>query len=373
MPAQFIRDEAFAFKPITRAGNRRWSIDDIINEASRNPDRPSAWRHVPEHRRLEPIAMTDTSLAQVRDLARLASQDGREENGRRFRSSGLALVSRVVSYPVRADHFGYPRDVLADMVRRGLAGEEIPDLDIERLARWAQMSVAWSRRDLGGDVAAVMHLDEECGHCHILRPLQIDPETGVASLAFWRPAAAAMAVRRVAEERGHRHSPRVAREAFSTAAREVADDYYVSVSAAFGHERMTEKPRKRDAYRTRKAMTEAERQASVSAAETAAKTESERAVRAERERDEQRARAERAEAEARSLTDRLAAADAEVGRLRDKLRQVLDRARVWFGALRGEPAAVRDATEAPTVSECKIDRVLGVSRDDLQRGRVITL
>lgn len=370
MPAQFIRDEAFAFKPIARAGNRRWSIDDIINEASRNPDRPSAWRHVPEHRRIEPIAMTDTTLFDVRDQARVAAKGGREESGRRFRSSGLALVSRVVSYPVRADHFGYPRDVLADMVRHGLAGGEAPDPDVERLTRWAQMSVAWSRRDLGGEVAAVMHADEECCHCHILRPLQVDPETGIASLGFWRPAAAAMTVRRAAEERGHRHSPRVARGAFSTAARDVADDYFVSVSAAFGHERMTETPRKRDAYRTRKAMTEAERQTSVASAEAAAKTESERAARAERELRETRARAEKAEAEARSLAVRLAAADAESSRLRDKLRQVLERAKTWIGALRGEPAAVRAAAEAPTVSEQKIDSAIGATTADLQRRRL---
>ena len=120
-------------------------------------------------------------------------------------------------------------------------------------------------------------------------------------------------------------------------------------------------------------MTEAERQASIAAADAAAKTESERAQKAERERDEQRARAERAEAEARSLTDRLAAADAEIGRLRDKLRAVLDRARVWFGALRGDPLSLRDATEAPTISQAKIDRVLGVSQSDLQRRRVSAL
>lgn len=373
MPAQFIRDEAFAFKPIARAGNRRWSVDDIINEATRNPDRPASWRHVPEHRRIKPIAMTETTLSDVRDQARLAAREGREENGRRFRSSGLALVSRVVSYPVRADHFGYPRDDLADMIRHGIAGGEVPDPDVERLTRWAKMSVAWSRRDLGGDVAAVMHADEECCHCHILRPLQIDPKTGIASLGFWRPAAAAMAVRRAAEERGHRHSPRIAREAFSAAAGEIADDYFVSVSAAFGHARMTEAPRKRVAYRTRKAMTEADRQASVVAAEAAAKTETERAQRAERELRETRARAESAEAEVRSLSDRLAAADAEISKLREKLRRVVDRARVWFGALRGEPDAMRAAAEAPTISEGKIDVALGVSRDEVQRRRVAAI
>ena len=370
MPAQFIRDESFAFKPLTRAGKRAWSIDDIIHEATRDPAHPEAWRHVPDHRRLEPIALTDLTLDQVRDQARLAVDAGREENGRRFRSSGNALVSRVVSYPVRVDHFGYPRDLLADMVRRGLAGEEVPDPDVESLTRWARMSVAWSRRNLGGDVAAVMHLDEECGHCHILRPLQIDQETGVASLGFWLPQAAAIAVRKVAAAAGHRHSPRAARDAFAAAARDVADDYYVLVSTAFGHDRVSDTPRKREPYRTRKALTEAERQAAIAVAQDTAKTETERAKKAERERDEQRARAERAEAENRSLTDRLAAADAENVRLRDKLRQVLERAKSWIGALRGEPSAVREIAEAPTVSQGKIDGALGVSQADVQRRRV---
>lgn len=374
MPSQFIRDEAFSFAPISRQGRKtRWSIDAVIAEATRDPAHPEAWRHVSECRRLEPIPMTDTMLLQVRDAARAAVDSGREEDGRRFRSTGNALISRVVSYPVRVDHFGYPRAVLHDMIGRGFAGERIEDPDIDQFVRWARMSVEWSRRDLGGDVAAVAHLDEENGHCHILRPIQIDPDTGIASLGFWRPAAAQIAVRQAARGAGFRHRPADSKIAFQAALRGVAEDYHLTVGVHFGHSLVSETPRKREPYRTRKAMTEAERQAAVAVAEAAAKTESERAQKAERELRETRARAEIAEAEARSLADRLAAADAENGRLRDKLRQVLERAKKWIGALRGDAAAVREIGEPATVSEGKIDTALGVGRDDIQRRRVSAL
>ena len=63
MAAQFIRDETFAFKPISRSGRKtRWSIDDILHEATRDPDHPEAWRHLPDAIRMEPIPLTAMTI-----------------------------------------------------------------------------------------------------------------------------------------------------------------------------------------------------------------------------------------------------------------------------------------------------------------------
>lgn len=370
MPAQFIRGEMFSFSPISRQGRMtRASIDAVIAEATRDPDRPEGYRHIPAERILAPIALTELTFGEVRDQAWTAAKTGLEESGRRFRSTGNALLAMVPSFPRLVDHYGYPRPLLAEIVTAGVAGARVEDPDVEAFVSWSKRTVDWARGELGGPVAAAIHLDEEAGHLHIMRPLQIDP-TGVASLSFWRPERAVLDVRRRAREAGEKPRGRDVVGAFQAAAREVADDYHMAVGVHFGHARKSESPRRRTDYRSRRAMTEADRQASVAAAEAAAKTESERAEKAERELRETRARAESAEAEVRSLSDRLAAADAEISKLRDKLRAVVDRARVWLGALRGEPAAVRVASEAPTISEQKIDGVLGVSQSDLQRKRV---
>ena len=73
------------------------------------------------------------------------------------------------------------------------------------------------------------------------------------------------------------------------------------------------------------------------------------------------------------MTAGLGGAEAESGRVRDRLRRGGERAGVWCGAMRGEPAAVRAAGEAPTISEQKIDGVLGVSQADIQRKRVAAI
>jgi hypothetical protein len=371
MAVQFLRGEMFSFQPISRQGRMtRPSIDAVIAEAARDPARPEGYRHIPVDRILAPIMLTDLSFGDVRDQAWTAAKTGLEESGRRFRSTGNALFATVPSFPRLVDHYGYPRPLLAEMIRAGVAGERVEDPDVEAFVDWSRRTVDWAVEELGGPVAACAHLDEEAAHLHIMRPLQIDPETGIASLSFWRPERAVQCVRRRARAAGQKPTGKEVVGAFQLAARVVAQDYNMAVGVHFGHELASETPRKRRSYQSHRAMTEADRQAAVAAAEAAAKTESERAQRAERELSEIRVRAETAEAEARSLADRLAAADAEIGRLREKLRAVLDRARSWFGALRGEPAAVRSVAEQPTISESKIDTALGVSRDELQRRRV---
>lgn len=384
MPAQFIRDEVFSFAPISREGRKtRWSIDAVVREATRDPRYPEAWPHVGIDRRVEPIVLTDMTLWQARDEARAAADIGKIRRGsgfKRFPVNSNALLSRVVSHPMKVDDFGYPKSVLADIVRRGFSGEAIEDPDVDRFVSWARMSVAWSKRDLGGEVAAVMHLDEENGHCHILRPLQIDSETGIASLDFWKPEAAMIDVRRQARSKGERRQGRDMFSAFKTAIRDIAEDYNSEVGVHFGHSLTSDEARPRTDYRTRKTITEAERRAAIASADAAAKTENERAKKAERERAEQRARAEKAEAEAASLRARVAELEQENGTLRERVSALLDqgralaaRARTWIGALRGDPAAVRDAGEAPTLTEGRIDAALGVSQADLQRRRVAAI
>lgn len=372
-PVQFLRDEAYSISPRVREGARvRWSVDAVVAEAMRDPDRPDALKRVKGCVRT-PIQITEQSPADVATEAALTAATATERNGWKLRPSARVVLSRVMSYPRRCDDFRMSRDQLEAVVRAGLRGEPVGDHGARDLVDWIHASAAWSQRNLGVAGAIVIHLDEECPHAHHLVPIRKHPGSNVADLSFSAPEAAMIAARRAARDAGRKHTTHEVQKAYAVAQREVADEYYVEVGAAFGQARMTDQPRKRRDYRTQRALTEADRREAVAAAETTAKTESERAQKTERERDEQRTRAERAEAEVRSLTDRLAAADAENSRLRDKLRAVLDRARTWFGALRGDPLSLRDATEAPTISQAKIDGVLGVSRSDLERRRVSAL
>lgn len=372
-PVQFIRDEAYSISPRARPGSRvRWSVDAVVAEAMRDPNRPDALKRVKGCVRA-PIQITAQSPADVATEAAITAGTATERNGWKLRPSARVLLSRVMSYPQRCDDFGMSRDELEAIVSAGLHGETVGNEGARELVDWISASSAWSERNLGSAGAMVIHLDEECPHIHHLVPIRKHPGSDVADLSFSGPEAAMIAARQAAKAAGRKHTTHEVQRAYAIAQREVADEYYVEVGAAFGQARMTDQPRKRRDYRTQRAMTEADRREAVAAAEAAAKTESERAQKADRELRETRARAESAEAEVRSLSDRLAAADAEIGRLRDKLRAVIDRARVWIGALRGEPAAVRAAAEAPTVSEAKIDGVLGVSPDEIQQRKVAAI
>lgn len=350
----------------------RWSVDAVVAEAMRDPDRPDALKRVKGCVRT-PIQITEQSPVDVATEAAITAGTATERNGWKLRPSTRVLLSRVMSYPRRCDDFGMSRDQLEAVVRSGLRGDTVGNHGARDLVDWISASAAWSERNLGSAGAMVVHLDEECPHIHHLVPIRKHAGTNVADLSFSAPEAAMIAARQAAKASGRKHTTHEVQKAYAIAQREVADEYYVEVGAAFGQARMTDQPRKRRDYRTQRALTEADRREAVAAAEAAAKAEIERATRAEREFRETRARAEKAEAEVRSLADRLAAADAENSRLRDKLRAVIDRARTWVGALRGDPASLRDATEAPTISQAKIDGVLGIGAVDLQRKKVAAI
>ena len=254
------------------------------------------------------------------------------------------------------------------MIRAGLDGEAVQDPDVERFLSWARMSVAWSQKDLGGPVGAVMHLDEENGHCHILRPLQVDPGTGIASLSFWRPGAAATDLRAAARAEGRKLAGSEVFAVGKAALREVATDYHAAVGVHFGHELKTTTPRKRIPYREQKALTERDRMVAVEAAAAAkaqAKKDREALVKAIAERD-------RALAEARSLSARLATALAEVEALKKAARLLLDRSKRWIAALRGDADAKRIlvADPAPRIDGALFDdRTPSLDAPAPRRGR----
>jgi hypothetical protein len=356
MPAQFLRDEAVSASPINRQGQTtRWSLDAVVAEAERDEAHPGALRHVADRMRA-PVFLTPERPSDVARRARETAAACREAGtGKRIRKSANIVVSRVMSYPVPCTEFG-DLDQLEQELRAGLAGKPVERPEVRRLHAWIVASVRWSRKDLGELGAVVLHLDERHAHLHHLVPLRERADrAGVADLSFWRVGAGEMRVREEAREAGRPHLGRDVMAATRSARKAIAADYQQEVGARFGHALTSEEPRKR---RKRRDHLEIERE---------------------------RQRADKAEAENRDLRTRLAAVEAENATLRARVASLLDqgravvaRARTWIGALRGDRTALRDISEAPTLTEGRIDgTLLPDGRDqalaDLQRRRVVAI
>ncbi|MFO1211008.1 MAG: hypothetical protein U1E40_17615 [Amaricoccus sp.] len=343
MPAQFIRDEAFAASPISRSGQTtRWSLDAVVAEAERDATVPGALRHVSGTMR-PPLFLTSERPSDIARRARETAASCREHGtGKKIRTTANIAVSRVMSYPVPCAEFG-DLDQLDQELRAGLAGQPVERPEVRRLLAWIVSSVRWSRQDLGDRGAAVVHLDEANPHCHHLVPIRERADRpGVADLSFWRTAANEQRVREEAREAGRQHQGREIIDASRTARKAIAADYQQAVGSKFGHALTSDAPRKR---RKRRDHLEIKRVEGIEA-----------------ENARLRARVAELEQENRTLRERVAA-------LLDQGRAMAARARTWIGALRGDPAALRDAGEAPTLTEGRIDAALGVSQADLQRRR----
>ena len=339
MPAQFLRDEAYAASPISRQGQtKRWSLDAVIAEAERDETHPGALRHVSGQMRA-PMFLTAERPSDIARRARETAASCREHGtGKRIRKSANIIVSRVMSYPVPCSDFG-DLDQLEQELRAGLAGEPVERPEVRRLHAWIVASVRWSRQDLGDLGAVVVHLDEANPHAHHLVPIrERGDRPGVADLSFWKPAWAAAAIRADARDGGRQHLGRDILAAGRKTRQAIAADYQQAVGSRFGHSLTSDEPRKR---RRRRDHLEIERE---------------------------RLRAEKAELEQENATLR-----ARVASLLDQGRALAARARLWIGALRVDPAAARDAGEAPTLTEGKIDATLGVSPADIQRRRVAAI
>lgn len=343
MPAQFIRDEAYAASPISRSGQTtRWSLDAVVAEAERDATVPGALRHVSGTMR-PPLFLTSERPSDIARRARKTAASCREHGtGKKIRSTANIAVSRVMSYPVPCADFG-DLDQLDQELRAGLAGQPVERPEVRRLLAWIVSSVRWSRQDLGDRGAVVVHLDEANPHAHHLVPIRERADRpGVADLSFWRPAWAAAALREDAREDGRQHLGRDILAAGRKTRLAIAADYQAAVGSKFGHDLKSDAPRRR---RRRRDHLEIKR-------------------------------VEQLEAEVVALRVRCAALEEENKTLRARVAALLDqgralaaRARIWIGALRGDPASLRDAGEAPTLTEGRIDTALGISRDDLQRRR----
>lgn len=344
MSTQFIRDEAYARTPLARFG--RWSIDAVVAEAERDESRPEVLRHVVGGVR-RPILLSSETASQVADRARALADEARDPaTRRRISKSTNVLVSRVMSYPVSVEELG-GADLVEAEIRASLAGLPVERPEGRRLVAWLAASVKWSQANLGERGAVIYHGDEAHPHLHHLVPLRRradDPET--ADLSFWSPAAAEARVREEAREAGLPRQGKDMLAAGKKARRETLESYNAAVGSRFGHAIESDDPRKRRKRR-------------------------EHLERRDLERELAATRAELAESQAK-----LAAAEAEITTLRARVASLLDqgraaiaRARVWIGALRGDPTAMRNAGEAPTLTEGRIDATLGVSPADLQRRR----
>ncbi len=341
MPCQFIRDEAFARVPLARFG--RWGIDAVVAEAERDESRPEVLRHVVGGVR-RPILLSSETPGEVADRARAVAEDARDPaTRRRIGKSTNVLVSRVMSYPVSIEDLG-GADLVEQEIRDSMAGKPATRPEARQLLAWMAASVRWSQAHLGDRGAVVYHGDEAHPHLHHLVPLRrrADDPT-VADLSFWPPAAAEARVREEARDAGEPRQGKAMLAAGKAARRGVLEAYNAAVGSRFGHAIESADPRKRRKRREHLERRDLEREL----AETKAKL----AV---------------LEEENKTLRARVAA-------LLDQGKALIARSRTWLGALRGEPAAVRQVGEAPTISEGKIDAVLGVGRDDIQRRRVAAI
>lgn len=341
MSIQFVRDEAFARVPLARFG--RWSIDAVVAEAERNPDHPEVLRHVVGGVRA-PILLSSETPSDVAARAKALADAARDPaTRRRIGKSTNVLVSRVMSYPVSIEDLG-GADLVEQEIRGSLAGQPVERPEARKLLAWIRASVKWSQEHLGDRGAVVYHGDEAHPHLHHLVPLRrrADDPT-VADLSFWPPAAAEARVREEAREAGEPRQGKAMLAAGKAARRGVLEAYNASVGSRFGHAIESADPRKRRKRREHLERRDLEREL----AETKA-----------------------------ALVDtesKLVAAETRIAHLLDQGRALAARARVWIGALRGDPAAVRDAGEAPTITEGRIDATLGVSPADIQRRRVVAI
>lgn len=344
MTAQFVRDEAYALSPKAKSG--RLSIDHVVAEAERDEGNPKAFDHVemPRH----PIYLTPERPSDIAKHVRvLASESLEPGTGQRMKRFARSMVSRVMTYPVSVAALGGP-DVVEEEIKTSLAGKTVDRPEGRRLVAWMAAAMRWSMKDLGDRGSFVFHGDEAHPHIHHIVPLRRRPkDPKVADLWFWKPAAAEARVREECREAGVERQGKDMIAAGKAARRDIMDSYQEAVGGRFGHALLTDDPRKRRRRRDHLLLRDAERGLA-----------STKAALAERE-------AELAETRAALEREK-----AENAKLRDKLGAVLERARFWFSALRGEPSAVREITEAPTLSQGKIDSALGVSQADVQRRRV---
>lgn len=348
MSTQFVRDEAFARVPLARYG--RWSIDAVVAEAERNPDHPEVLRHVVGGVRA-PILLSSETPSQVADRARALADEARDPaTRRRISKSTNVLVSRVMSYPVSIEDLG-GADLVEQEIRDSLAGKPADRPEARRLLVWIKASVKWSQEHLGDRGAVVYHGDERHPHLHHLVPLRRradDPTT--ADLSFWPPAAAEACVREQAREAGLPRQGKAMFAAGKAARRGILESYNGAVGSRMGHAIESADPRKRRKRREHLERRDLERELDATKAHLA----------------ESQAKLSAAEAEITTLRARVAS-------LAEQGRAVISRARVWIGALRGDPATVTVAGEAPTITETKIDATLGVGPADIQRRRMVAI
>lgn len=348
MSTQFVRDEAFARVPLARYG--RWSIDAVVAEAERNPDHPEVLRHVVGGVRA-PILLSSETPSDVAARAKALADEARDPaTRRRIGKSTNVLVSRVMSYPVSIEDLG-GADLVDQEIRASLAGHPVERPEARKLLVWIRASVKWSQEHLGDRGAVVYHGDEAHPHLHHLVPLRRrtdDPTT--ADLSFWPPATAEARVREEAREAGLPRQGKAMLAAGKAARRGILESYNGAVGSRMGHAIESADPRKRRKRREHLERRDLERELAETKAELV----------------ESRAKLVAAEAEITTLRDRVAS-------LLDQGRALAARARVWIGALRGDPAAVRDAGEAPTLTEGRIDATLGVSPADIQRRRMVAI
>lgn len=344
MSTQFIRDEAYARIPLARFG--RWSIDAVVAEAERDESHPEVLRHVVGGVRA-PILLSSETPSDVAARAKALANGARDPaTRRRIGKSTNVLVSRVMSYPVSIEELG-GANLVEQEIRASMAGNPAERPEARRLMAWISESVKWSQANLGEAGSVVYHGDEAHPHLHHLVPLRRradDPST--ADLSFWPPAAAEARVREDAREAGRPRQGKDMLAAGKAARRSILESYNAAVGSRMGHAIESADPRKRRKRREHLERRDLERELAEAKAELV----------------ERRAKLAAAEAEITTLRARVAS-------LLEQGRAVISRARVWIGALRGDPTALRDAAEAPTITEGKIDVALGVSPADLQRRR----
>lgn len=143
---QFVHISVYSLHPpkkTSRGADRKWSVHEVLAEASREPQ---ACLHVPRPR--PPNLLHGPSLAELEAEVGAIHARSTDAAGRRLRKDASVLLAGVASYPRGGMEYSY----------------------------WKQSAVEWLQTEFGGHLRSVVeHTDEAHPHLHFY---VVNPDAG---------------------------------------------------------------------------------------------------------------------------------------------------------------------------------------------------
>lgn len=238
MAFQFLHIDVVARAVPKKATAKRWSLRDVLAEASRET---AACPHIDAPR--PPKRLFGLTLLEVERATQRQAEEARDAKGRKLRKDAPVMLAGVLSYPV----------AVADMDERART-----DYDA-----WEARSLRWLSGRYGDTLASVVrHEDETYPHLHFF----IVPHLTAGKSIDFEAVHPGIAAREAGKRAGT--SLKAANRAYCEAMRGFQDDFHAHVGVFHGH--LREGPRRRrlsrgaylaerrDAERRAETMTKAE-------------------------------------------------------------------------------------------------------------------